>query len=165
MPKTPDDLFAFLDTLSIRTTTTTHPPLYTVSESQALRGTIAGGHTKNLFLKDRKGAYFLLTVEEDASVDLKTVHHLIGASGKVSFGKAEDLYDLLGVTPGAVTVLGAINDEKGAVKIVLDEELMRHEVVNAHPLTNDATTSIAREDLLRFIEATGHQPHVLKLSA
>jgi len=165
MPKTPEDLFAFLDSLSIRTTTTTHPPLYTVAESQALRGSISGGHTKNLFLKDRKAAFFLLTVEEDASVDLKTVHHLIGASGKVSFGKAEDLLDLLGVTPGAVTVFGAINDDKGAVKIVIDEALTRHEIINAHPLTNEATTSIARHDLLRFIEATGHQPHVLKVSA
>jgi Ala-tRNA(Pro) deacylase len=164
MPKTPEDLFAFLDTLSIHTTTTTHPPLYTVAESQALRGSIPGGHTKNLFVKDRKGAFFLLTVEEDATVDLKTIHHVIGASGKVSFGKAEDLLELLGVAPGAVTVLGAINDEKRAVKIILDEALMRHDIINAHPLTNEATTSIAREDLVRFIEATRHQPHVLKLS-
>ena len=165
MPKSPEDLFARLAALSIEVTTVTHPPLRTVAESQALRGGIAGGHTKNLFLKDRKGNYFLLTAEEEATIDLKTVHHLIGASGKVSFGRPDELIALLGVIPGAVTVFGAINDEAGAVKIVLDEALLRHEIINAHPLTNEATTSIARDDLMRFLEATGHRPHVLKLGA
>ena len=165
MSRSPDNLLAYLAALGIKVTTVTHPPLRTVAESQALRGSIAGGHTKNLFLKDRRSNYFLLTAEENAIIDLKTVHHVIGASGKVSFGKPEDLLGLLGVVPGSVTVFGAINDESGAVKIVLDEALMRHEVINAHPLTNEATTSIARDDLLRFVEATGHEPHILKLSA
>ena len=163
-PKTPDDLFAFLDGLGIAVKTITHPPLFTVADSQALRGPIAGGHTKNLFLRDRKDAFFMLTVEEDAEIDLKTIHHVIGASGRVSFGKPEQLMELLGVRPGAVTVFGAINDAKGKVRIVLDEPLMRHDVINAHPLTNEATTTIGREDLLRFLEATGHKPAVLKLS-
>lgn len=165
MPKTPDQLFAFLDGLGIEVKTVTHPPLFTVADSQALRGEIAGGHTKNLFLKDKKDNYFLLTVEEDAEVDLKQIHHIIGAASRVSFGKPDRLLELLGVTPGAVTAFGIVNDTAGAVKIVFDEALMRHEIVNAHPLTNEATTSIARDDLLRFVEATGHQPLVLKLSA
>jgi Ala-tRNA(Pro) deacylase len=124
-----------------------------------------GGHTKNLFLKDKKGAYFLVTVEEEAIVDLKTVHNTIGASGRVSFGKPEALMELLGVSPGSVTVFGAINDTEGRVKIVLDEGLMRDETINAHPLTNEATTSIRRDDLLAFLNATGHQPHVLKVAS
>ncbi|TYR31373.1 prolyl-tRNA synthetase associated domain-containing protein [Mesorhizobium microcysteis] len=165
MPKTPDQLFAFLDGLGIAVKTVTHPPLFTVADSQALRGEIAGGHTKNLFLKDKKDNYFLLTVEENAEVDLKQIHHVIGAASRVSFGKPDRLLELLGVTPGAVTAFGIVNDTAGAVKIIFDEALMRHDIVNAHPLTNDATTSIAREDLLRFVEATGHQPLVLKLSA
>ena len=164
MPKSPEDLFAYLAGLDIDVSTVTHPPLFTVADSQSLRGQIPGGHTKNLFLKDRKGRHFLLTLEEDAVVDLKGIHHLIGASDKVSFGKPEELSDLLGVAPGAVTAFGVINDDGGAVTIVFDEPLMRHEVINAHPLTNEATTSIAREDLLRFVRATGHEPHVLKLS-
>lgn len=164
MSKTTRDLFDFLTELDIEVETVTHPPLFTVADSQSLRGQIAGGHTKNLFLRDRKDRHFLLTVEEDAEIDLKTVHHLIGASGKVSFGKPEKLLACLGVTPGAVTAFGVINDTDGEVTIILDEKLMRHEIINAHPLTNEATTSIARDDLLRFIEATGHQPHVLKLS-
>jgi Ala-tRNA(Pro) deacylase len=165
MPKTPDELLAFLDGLGISVSTVRHPPLFTVAESQSLRGEIAGGHTKNLFLKDKKGAYFLVTVEEEAVVDLKTIHNLIGASGRVSFGKPDMLMDLLGVAPGAVTVFGAVNDTEGRVKIVLDEGLMREETINAHPLTNEATTSIRRDDLLAFLRATGHEPHVLKAAA
>jgi Ala-tRNA(Pro) deacylase len=165
MPKTPDELLAFLSELGIAVKTVTHPPLFTVADSQALRGEIPGGHTKNLFLRDKKDRYFLLTVEEDAEVDLKTIHQVIGASGRVSFGKPEKLLDYLGVTPGAVTAFGVVNDMENNVTIVLDEELMRHDPINAHPLTNEATTSIGRDDLLRFIKATGHEPLVLKLSA
>ena len=165
MPKMPDELLAFLESLGISVSTVRHPPLFTVAESQSLRGEIAGGHTKNLFLKDKKGAYFLVTVEEEAVVDLKTIHNLIGASGRVSFGKPDMLMDLLGVAPGAVTVFGAVNDTEGRVKIVLDEGLMREETINAHPLTNEATTSIRRDDLLAFLRATGHEPHVLKAAA
>jgi len=165
MPKTPDELFSLLASLDIQVSTVRHPPLYTVAQSQALRGEIAGGHTKNLFLKDRKDAYYLLTVEEDAVVDLKQIHHLIGASGKVSFGKPEALMELLGVTPGAVTAFGVVNDTEGKVKLFLDEVLMRHEVINAHPLTNEATTSIRAEDLVRFARAVGHEPQILKMTA
>jgi Ala-tRNA(Pro) deacylase len=163
-PKTRADLLAFLAELGISVTTHDHPPLYTVADSQALRGAIPGGHTKNLFLKDKKDSFFLVTVDEEASVDLKQIHHLIGASGRVSFGKPEALMELLGVVPGAVTVFGLINDSSGKVKLVLDATLMENAVINAHPLTNDATTSIAIADLLRFVEATGHDAVILKVS-
>ncbi|MCC0038967.1 MAG: prolyl-tRNA synthetase associated domain-containing protein [Brucellaceae bacterium] len=164
MPKTRNDLFQLLDKLQIAVTTVDHPPLFTVQESQALRGTIPGAHTKNLFLKDKKGRYFLLTVAEDAEVDLKSVHKVIGASGRVSFGSSERLMELLGVSPGSVTVFGLINDDDGAVTIVLDATLMENATINAHPLSNDATTSIARDDLLRFIRETGHEPLILNLA-
>ena len=164
MPKTCNDLFQLLDELQIAVTTVDHPPLFTVQESQALRGTIPGAHTKNLFLKDKKGRYFLLTVAEDAEVDLKSVHKVIGASGRVSFGSSERLMELLGVSPGSVTVFGLINDDDGAVTIVLDATLMENATINAHPLSNDATTSIARDDLLRFIRETGHEPLILNLA-
>jgi Ala-tRNA(Pro) deacylase len=72
---------------------------------------------------------------------------------------------LLGVVPGAVTVFGLINDTGRRVKVVLDQELMSHAVVNAHPLTNEATTSIAAADLIKFVEATGHDAAILKVSA
>lgn len=165
MPKTEAELSAFLSDLGISVSTRRHPPLFTVADSQALRGEIPGGHTKNLFLKDKKDNVFLVTVEESATVDLKQIHGLIGASGRVSFGKPDLLMELLGVVPGAVTVFGLINDTARRVRVVLDRDLMESEIVNAHPLTNEATTSIARADLLRFIEATGHEPLILKVSA
>ena len=164
MPKTRNDLFQLLDKLQIAVTTVDHPPLFTVQESQALRGTIPGAHTKNLFLKDKKGRYFLLTVAEDAEVDLKSVHKVIGASGRVSFGSPERLMELLGVSPGSVTVFGLINDADGAVTMVIDAALMENATINAHPLSNDATTSIARDDLVRFVRETGHEPLILNLA-
>jgi len=159
------ELLAKLDALGIRTTTADHPPLHTVEESQQQRGSIPGAHTKNLFVKDRKDRYFLLVVEETAQVDLKTVHQIIGASGKVSFGKPDMLVELLGVLPGSVTVFGAINDAANQVSVVLDSSLMENAIINAHPLTNTATTSIAREDLLSFLAAVDHSPAILKITA
>lgn len=164
-PKTDKDLFQFLDGLGIAHVTKEHAPVFTVAESVALRDEIPGGHTKNLFVKDKKDQFFLLTVEENAAVDLKTVHTLIGGASKVSFGKPEKLMEYLGVIPGSVTVFGAINDTGHNVTFVLDKDLMEHDIINGHPLSNDATTSIGRDDLLRFLDATGHTPLVLKVTA
>lgn len=164
MTKTVDDLFGMLAELGIDVTTVEHPPLFTVGESQSLRGQIAGGHTKNLFLKDKKDRFFLVTVEEEAEVDLKQIHRIIGASSRVSFGKPEKLMEYLGVIPGAVTAFGAINDPGSNVTFVLDATLMAHETINAHPLVNTATTSIRADDLIRFLRATGHEPLILNVS-
>jgi Ala-tRNA(Pro) deacylase len=164
MPATPDDLFAFLDRLGIAHRTATHPPLYTVEQSQALRGTIPGGHTKNLFLKDKKDAVYLVVAPEDASVELKTLHHKLGA-GRFSFGSADLMLELLGVAPGAVTAFGVINDTGHRVNLVLDASLMQNAIINCHPLVNTMTTSIAREDLLKFFAATGHEARVEAIAA
>jgi Ala-tRNA(Pro) deacylase len=165
MPKTPEQLFAALDALGIRHRTVTHPPLFTVEQSRALRGQIPGGHTKNLFLRDKKHALYLVTAEEDAEIELKGLHRLLGASGRFSFGASDLLREVLGVAPGAVTPFGAINDTEGHVTVVLDAALMRHDTVNCHPLVNTMTTSIAREDLLKFLRATGHEPRIERLAS
>ena len=164
MPKTPEQLFDFLAELGISVTTVKHPPLYTVADSQALRGEIAGGHTKNLFLRDKKQAVYLVTALEDADIDLKGLHRVLGASGRFSFGSSDLLLELLGVTPGSVTPFGALNDTAGRVTVVLDAPLMEHAVINAHPLTNTMTTSVTREDLVKFLEATGHPPRIERVS-
>lgn len=164
-PKTAEDLFRFLDDLGVSHTTKSHAPVFTVAEAVALRDEIPGGHTKNLFLKDKKDNYFLLTVEEHATIDLKTVHTIIGAASKVSFGKPEKLMEYLGVVPGAVTAFGVINDQGKDVTLIFDEELMTFDIINLHPLSNDQTTSVSSKDMLRFVEATGHQVNVLKVTA
>ncbi|WP_018388167.1 prolyl-tRNA synthetase associated domain-containing protein [Ancylobacter sp. FA202] len=161
MPLSRDELLARLAELGIPTRTVEHPPLFTVEDSQALRGDIAGGHTKNLFLKDKKGNLFLVVVEEETRVDLKNLHVPLGAASKLSFGSAELLEEVLGVKPGAVTAFGPVNDTQGRVTVVLDAELMAHEAINCHPLVNTATTTLASADLVRFLRATGHEPLVL----
>jgi Ala-tRNA(Pro) deacylase len=164
MPAGRTELLAMLDRLGIAVATVEHPPLFTVDQSRALRGEIPGGHTKNLFLKDKRNAVFLVIAEEDAALDLKTLHQRIG-SARLSFARAELLAELFGVTPGSVTPFGAINDTALRVTIIFDSRLLRHDVLNFHPLSNDATTSIARDDLLRFLRATGHEPRVVDLAA
>jgi Ala-tRNA(Pro) deacylase len=164
MPATPTDLFTFLDRLGIAHRTVTHPPLFTVEQSRALRGMIPGGHTKNLFLKDKKDALYLVVALEDAAVDLKGLHRRLGAGGRFSFGSADLLRQALGVEPGAVTPFAAINDAGRRVSVVLDAAMMERDTLNYHPLDNTMTTSIARDGLMKFLEATGHPPRILAVA-
>jgi Ala-tRNA(Pro) deacylase len=163
MPLSPDDLLARLAELGFETATVRHAPLFTVADSQKLRGEIAGGHTKNLFMKDKKDRLWLVVAEEDAEIDLKTLHRLIG-SARLSFGRPELLVEALGVEPGSVTPFGAVNDIAGRVTVVLDKALLGHELLNFHPLTNEATTTIRRDDLIAFLKDCGHDPLVIAVS-
>jgi Ala-tRNA(Pro) deacylase len=156
-PASPEQLFATFDSLGIAHATHQHRPVFTVEESRDLKASMPGGHTKNLFLKDKKGRLFLLSALGDTAIDLNAVSKLIG-SGRFSFGNAELLLEHLGVTPGSVTLFGAINDREGRVTILLDEGLFAHDPVNFHPLRNDATTAISPDDMLKFVRATGHEP-------
>ena len=164
MPVTPENLFAYLDRLGIRHSTVQHAPLFTVEQSQALRGRIPGAHTKNLFLKDKKGSLFLVTAPEDAAIELKSLHNRVGAKGRFSFGSAAQMLERLGVEPGSVTPFGVLNDQEGQVTVVVDEALMASAEFNAHPLTNTMTTTIATPDLLKFLRATGHEPLIVPIA-
>ena len=157
-------LLAHLDAQGYDTETHDHPAVFTVAESSELHRSMRGGHTKNLFLRDRKGNHFLVTAEQDTEVDLKRLHKVIGGASRFSFGKPEQLLEWLGVTPGSVTALAIANDVEGRVRFVLDERLLRHDHVNCHPLVNDATTTIRRDDLVAFATAHGHEPLVADLT-
>ena len=163
MPATDTDLYARLDALGLSWKTTEHAPLYTVEESKALRGELPGGHVKNLFLRDKKKRIWLVVAEEDRPVDLKTFKKRISAQGSLSFGSPDLLMEVLGVIPGSVTPFGLINDTDGRVTVILDEGLMAHDLVNVHPLRNDATTTIASADLIAFIRDCGHDPQIMDL--
>jgi Ala-tRNA(Pro) deacylase len=163
MPATPTELFAYLDRLGIAHATVAHPALFTVEQSRALRGQIPGGHTKNLFLRDKRGEFYLVVALEDAAIALKDLHRRLDA-GRFSFGSAEAMWEHLGVEPGSVTPFAAINDTAGRVKVVLDAAMLTHEALNFHPLVNTMTTSISRAGLLKFLEATGHEPRVEDVS-
>ena len=163
MPATRADLLSRLEYLGIKTTITEHPPVFTVEEARALRGTIPGGHCKNLFLKDEKGEVWLIVCLEDARVDLKTLPPKIG-SKRLSFSKADLLMEILGVEPGSVTPFGLINDTAKRAHVILDEAMMREELLNYHPLRNDATATIRSADLVAFIRSCGHEPRIVPVS-
>lgn len=162
MPATKEQLLDRLHALGIDAATREHPPVYTVEEARALRGDIAGGHCKNLFLKDKKDQLWLVVCLEDAVIDLKSLPEKIGAA-RISFGKAELLQEVLGVEPGSVTPFALINDESRQVNVVLDARMMACELVSYHPLQNTATTTLTPGDLLRFIESCGHHANIVKL--
>jgi Ala-tRNA(Pro) deacylase len=159
-----DDLMRRFTELGIATVTHRHPPLFTVEESRALRGDLPGGHCKSLFLKDKKQHLWIVVALEDQALDLKTLHKSIGAA-RLSFGRAELLWDALGVRAGSVTPFAVINDIEARVSVVLDRTMLTHDPLNYHPLHNEATTALAPGDLLAFIRACGHEPQIADLAA
>ncbi len=141
MTMTSEELLAYLEDHGIEAVTYEHPPVHTVEESQRLRGDVPGVHTKNLFLRDSKKAFFLVVTNEAATVSLK-----------------DALLELLGVTPGAVSLLALVNDRGHKVVPVIDESLLKAGLVNCHPLSNRRTTSLSAEGILGFFTTTGHLP-------
>lgn len=159
-PVTREGLLAFLDALGITHTTHDHAPVFTVAESDAIKAHMPGGHTKNLFLKDKKGNLVLISAEHSTQIELKRLHERLDC-GRLSFGSAERLQDALGVTPGSVTAFALVNDPERHVRFILDAALMEHGTLNFHPMKNDATTAISREDLLAFLAALGREPEIM----
>ena len=163
MPADRNTLDALLAELGIATTTVAHEAVFTVEESVALRDSIPGAHTKNLFLIDPDGRMVLVVAKDDTRVDLKALSKRLG-SGRFSFGKGERLEAVLGVSPGSVTPLALINASAAGVTVVVDQAIMNFAEVNCHPLENAATTRMATADLLRFIKECGHEPLIFALS-
>jgi Ala-tRNA(Pro) deacylase len=164
VPVSRHDLFARLAELGIDTETVEHPAVFTVAESSKLERELPGGHTKNLFLKDKKGRLFLVVALGRAHIDLKSLHKTL-ACDRLSFGKPDLLMEVLGVPAGSVTPFALINDEARRVTVILDADMMRHERLNYHPLQNTATTNIARQDLVTFIRSCGHEPRIVTVAA
>lgn len=159
-PARPDDLFRRLDDLEIMHETHRHDPVFTVEEARRVRGNLPGCHTKNLFLRDKKGRMWLFVCEQDRAVDLKAIADLIGAK-HLSFGSPTRLMQYLGVIPGAVTPFAVVNDKSRHVQVVLDGPVLSEEPLNFHPLDNAMTTAIGSSDFLRFLEAEEHPPRIL----
>jgi len=164
MPATRSELFFKLDTLGIAHKTYDHAPVFTVEESTAIKAEMPGGHSKNLFLKDKAGAFFLICAQSDTPIKINKLHPILGCK-RLSFGKPEALLEKLGVTPGSVTLFSIMNDRAGEVSLIIDQRLTGHELVNFHPLLNDATTAISSDDMIKFAKATGHDPVILDLAS
>lgn len=159
----PAPLEAFLHRHGIDAPRYEHPPVMTVEESERLVPRLPGAKTKNLFLRDKKGArHFLVTVPHDRAVDLKELGIRLEAD-RLGFASADRLVKYLGVTPGAVSLLGLVNDTTHAVEFVIDRRLWEAQAVHAHPLVNTATMAIPHAQLERFLAATGHAPRIVDI--
>jgi Ala-tRNA(Pro) deacylase len=155
------DIFNFLADHNIAYTRYDHAPVYTVEEAERLVPPMPGAKTKNLFLRDRNARrHFLVVVGYEKSVDLKALTQLLGVS-KLGFGSPERLQRYLGVDPGAVSILGLVNDTERGVELIMDRSLWEAEEFRCHPLVNTSTLAIPRRNLLHFLEITGHEARVL----
>lgn len=163
-------LFAFLDELGIDHETHRHAPVFTVEEAQAARHALpaGGGHSKNLFVRDKKKNYALVVAEETRPIDLKALAPAIGLS-RISFASAERLRSYLGVEPGSVTPFALLHAHRAPapdqppIRVILDAAFMAHSEIYFHPLHNAATTSISPDGLTRFIRACGFEPAIMAL--
>ena len=163
-PMGQDELYALFETHEIAYTHNTHPALHTVEESKQLRGNLPGAHVKNMFLKDKKGQFWLVTCLEHRKIRIRDLEKQIGAA-KASFGKPEALWEMLGIRPGAVSPFGLINDPDHQLRVVLDQQMLEIDPINAHPLHNEATTTLSLADFRRFFEITGHVPVIIDFDA
>ena len=156
LPTKPETLMLLLDRLKIAYVVHRHPPLRTVEDSKEHRDNMPGMHIKNLYLRDRKKQNFLLVVEEDRQIDMKSLNKIIGCE-RLSFGSAERLFEMLGVRPGAVSPLTLINDPEKKVHVALDIALKTNGMIYVHPLVNDITLGIEGISTLQFFDYTGHE--------
>lgn len=163
-PVSREGLLAFLDALGIAHLTHEHPPVFTVAEGEDIKARLPGGHTKNLFLKDKKGTLILISALQSTGIELKRLHERLGC-GRLSFGSPDRLEDALGVTPGSVTAFALVNDPQHRVRFILDAALMEHDQLNFHPLKNTATTAISRDGLLTFLAALGREADIVNFDA
>lgn len=158
-------IFDFLTAHGVGFTVHRHPPLFTVEDSQGLRGDLPGLHVKNMFLKDKKGGLWLVTCLEDRRIKIRDLEKALGAP-KMSFAKPDVMAAAIGVAPGAVTPLAALNDRAAhAVTVVVDQSLVDQDPLNCHPLHNEATVALSWEGLARFFAATGHPPILVDFDA
>ena len=136
-----------------------HDALFTVQDSKKLRGKIDGAHSKNLFLKNKKNKFFLLTCEEADKVDLKRISKSLEL-GNTSFAKEEYLNQYLKIKPGSVSPFALLNDKGGKINFYLEQTLYESELVNFHPLINTSTITIETESFIKFMIENDRKIHI-----
>jgi Ala-tRNA(Pro) deacylase len=155
------DIYDFLHTHGITYARHDHEAVFTCEQAERLGIETTAAKTKNLFLRDRKARrHFLVSVKDEKTVDLKGLEEVLSVKG-LSFASAERLMEYLGLTPGSVTILAALNDTEGRVEVIVDEPLWQSEAIQCHPLVNTSTLVISRHDVERFLLLTGHAPVIL----
>lgn len=139
-----------------------HPPLFSIGDEIKFGIVIPGANSKNLFLKDKKNNFFLVSVLDYKRVDLKALSKQYGKGG-LSFASAEHLKTLLDLIPGSVTPYGLLNDTEHKVTFILDEDFLGHSLISFHPLRNDMTVSVASNDFLTFCTYINHTPSIIHI--
>ena len=162
LPTKPKELLAKFEEFKIKYRKYEHPPLFTVIDAKKYQKKMVGMHVKNLFLRDKKKRNFLLVTEQDAEINLKTLHNKI-KSDRLSFGSPDRLWQYLGVRPGAVSPLALINDVGKSVTLLLQDILRTEQQIHFHPLVNDLTIGVDLGDLDAFFKFTGHETRFIKL--
>jgi len=158
----PDSLIDYMKKAGIKYALFSHNPVYTVAEAEKVSAEIPGLHTRNLFLKDKKGNMVLITLGHETPIDLKKLSVLLGM-GRFSFGSPERLWTYLGVRPGSVTPLAILNNKDFNVRMILEKNMMENEIINVHPLDNSMTISFSPQDLLTILEKNAITPQIMDL--
>ncbi|MEM6986041.1 MAG: prolyl-tRNA synthetase associated domain-containing protein [Pseudomonadota bacterium] len=157
-------VIAALDDMGFEHHTIVHRPLYTVEDAKQIDYTLTGAHTKNLFLRNKKGRMFLVVLQQDRQLDLKQLRTQLAApGGQLAFASSERMARYLGVVPGSVTPLAAINDHSGAVRLVIDQTLLQQEWIWLHPCRNTHSTRLRVSDLLDALARWQHEPVLLDM--
>jgi Ala-tRNA(Pro) deacylase len=154
------DLLAFFDSHGVDHATLDHPAVFRVGEGDDIKSALPGSHTKNLFLKDHRDQLWLISAEQQTRIDLKRLPAVIG-SGRLSFASADLMEVVLGVSPGSVTAFALVNDTGRKVRFVLDRALDEADLVNFHPLTNTATTTVSQRGFRAFLRALDITPLIV----
>ncbi len=156
-----EKLLTFLTANQIHYEYHAHPAVFTSEQADRYTRDLDGFPAKNLFLTNNKGKqFYLLVTGADSKADLKMLSGQLDES-RLRFASEEKMMRFLGITPGAVTPLGVINDVEKKVEVVLFPEVWEAERVFCHPLENTATLILEHTGLERFFELTGHRPRIL----
>ena len=158
-------IYDYLDTHGIDYERHDHPPVFTCDDVNRLVPALPGRKTKNLFICDNTGKqHFLVTVPDEKSVDLKAFGEALAVK-KLRFASAEGLKTHLALEPGAVTLLGVMNDDAQRVRVIVDRAIWEADALHCHPLVNTATLVISLDHVRRFLDATGHVSEVMDVPA
>jgi len=164
-PAARTDLLALLDRIGVSHHTVEHPAIFTVEEGRDLKAAMPGGHSKNLFLKDKAGALYLAVALGDTKVDLIGLGKRLGAKGRLSFGRPELMIATLGVIPGAVTPFTLINETARTLsRVIIDDAILAQNPIWFHPLENTASTAVSPPDFMKFLAAVGVDPLIVDLA-
>ncbi len=168
LPVSSDALLAQLTEWGLAYELYEHAPLRTVEDAKSVEAAMvvageAAFRIKNLYLRDKKKRNYLVTLEQDREIDLKSLGAKLGV-GNLSFGSADRLLENLGVRPGAVTPLSMVTGATKGVQFILDASAQQAEVIYMHPLVNDRTIAMRMDDFHAFLNRINTTPQWIDLS-